>query len=466
MRLYAGFYPNAAAWEEKPAVTKSRKIFIADSMRGGQSLQEALDAAAKQGVALHLPKGIYQTGALRLPSGTDLCLEEGAVLRFSPDYAQYASNTVDVIAEDSDRALMLARDARSIRIHGAGSIEAPGESFIEGMLEEMGTYIPSRLRPRTLIIDRCSDVRIEGIKICLSAMWTVHLIRSKDVALHGLSIINDRKMPNTDGVVIDACERVTIENCVIDTADDGVVLKTSRGTDGAPIGACQQIRVSGCQIISESCALKLGTESFADMENIIFEDCEIAHSNRALGLFSRDGGRLANVTFRRLKLECRETPEGFWGSGEAITATALDRRSTQPAGVIENVLFEDIQGLMEGAVNLYADRPGLIRNVTLRRVHIRQQPGRFNACRYDVRPTKFDLAPSPDAAGRANAWVRGEDGKVIGLVPYPGGMPGVFASNVHNLALEDVEVRRPDSLPEGFHPEPVVILQDQAPVWS
>lgn len=466
MRLYAGFYSDAAAWEEKPAVTKSRKIFTVDSRRDGQSLQEALDAAAKQGVALHLPKGIYQTGALRLPSGTDLCLEEGAVLRFSPDYAQYASNTVDVIAEDSDRALMLARDARSIRIHGAGCIEAPGESFIEGMLEDMGTYIPSRLRPRTLIIDRCSDVRIEGIKICLSAMWTVHLIRSKDVTLEGLTIVNDRKMPNTDGVVIDACERVTIENCVIDTADDGVVLKTSRGTDGAPIGACRQIRVSGCQIISESCALKLGTESFADMENIVFEDCEIAHSNRALGLFSRDGGRLANVTFRRLKLECRETPEGFWGSGEAITATALDRRSTQPAGVIENVLFEDIQGLMEGAINLYSDRPGLIRNVTLRRVNIRQQPGRFNACRYDVRPTKFDLSPSPDAAGRANAWVRGEDGEVIGLVPYPGGMPGVFACNVHNLALEDVAVRRPDSLPDGFHPELVMILQDQAPVWS
>lgn len=447
-------------------MTKSRKIFIGNGADGGQSLQEALNLAAQAGVALHVAKGIHLCGPLRLPSGTDLCLEEGAILRFDPDYDQYAPNTVDVIAEDSDRALILARDARSIRIHGAGTIEAPGEAYIEGMLEEMGTFIPSRHRPRTLIVDRCSDVRIEGIKIALSAMWTVHLIRSEDVVLEGLSIINDRKMPNTDGVVIDACERVTITNCIIDTADDGVVLKTSRGTDGAPIGECRQIRVSGCQIISESCALKLGTESFADMTDILFEDCQISHSNRALGLFSRDGGRLANVTFRRLTLECRETPEGFWGSGEAITATALDRRSTQPVGVIENVLFEDIEGLMEGAINLYADRPGLIRNVILRRVKIRQQPGRFNACRYDVRPTKFDLAPSPDAAGRANAWVRGEDGKVIGLVPYPGGMPGVFASNVENFLLEDVMVNRPEPLPQGFHPEPVVILQDQASVWS
>lgn len=423
-------------------------------------------SAAHEGVALHVPKGIYSCGALRLPSGTDLYLEEGAVLRFDPDYAQYASNTVDVIAEDSDRALILATDAHSIRIHGPGRIEASGKAYIEGMLEEMGTYIPSRHRPRTLVVDRCTDVRIEGITIGLSAMWTVHLIRSKDVILDGVSIINDRKMPNTDGVVVDGCERVTIENCIIDTADDGVVLKTSCGIDRLPIGACRQIRVASCKITSESCALKLGTESFGDMEDIAFEDCEIAHSNRALGLFSRDGGRLANVSFRRLKLECRETPEGFWGSGEAITATALDRRSTQAAGVIENVLFEDIEGLMEGAINLYADRPGLIRNITLRRLNIRQQPGRFNACRYDVRPTKFDLAPSPDAAGRANAWVRGEDGKVIGLVPYPSGMPGIFASNVENFALDDVRVSRPDPLPAGFSPEPIVTLQDQPPVWS
>lgn len=445
---------------------KSRKIFIADMAVGASSLQDALVEAAREGAVLHLRKGVYECGPLRLPSGTDLCLEEGAVLRFNPDYDLYASNTVDVIAEDSDRALILAQNASSIRIHGAGTIEAPGEAYVEGMLEEMGTHIPSRHRPRTLVIDRCSDVRIEGIKIALSAMWTVHLIRSADVALERVSIINDRKMPNTDGVVVDACQRVSIIDCVIDTADDGVVLKTSRGGNGVPIGECSQIRVSGCEIISESCALKLGTESFADMTDILFEDCQISHSNRALGLFSRDGGRLANVTFRRLKLECRETPEGFWGSGEAITATALDRRSTQPAGVIENILFEDVEGLMEGAINLYADRPGVIRNVVLRRVHIRQQPGRFNACRYDVRPTKFDLAPSPDAAGRANAWVRDADGKVIGLVSYPGGMPGVFASNVENLLLQEVKISRPNPLPEGFHPEPVVILQNQTSVWS
>ncbi len=60
--------------------------------------------------------------------------------------------------------------------------------------------------------------------------------------------------------------------------------------------------------------------------------------------------------------------------------------------------------------------------------------------------------------------MRDADGKVIGLVSYPGGMPGVFASNVENLLLQEVKISRPNPLPEGFHPEPVVILQNQTSV--
>ena len=49
-----------------------------------------------------------------------------------------------------------------------------------------------------------------------------------------------------------------------------------------------------------------------------------------------------------------------------------------------------------------------------------------------------------DRSGRANAWTRGADGVVIGLVDYPGGMPGVFASGVEGLAMDGVSVRRAD----------------------
>ena len=55
---------------------------------------------------------------------------------------------------------------------------------------------------------------------------------------------------------------MTIANCSISTADDGVVLKTSIRDNGEIAGACERITVKNCDVLSRSCALKVGTESF------------------------------------------------------------------------------------------------------------------------------------------------------------------------------------------------------------
>ena len=69
----------------------------------------------------------------------------------------------------------------------------------------------------------------------------------------------------------------------------------------------------------------------------------------------------------------------------------------------------------------------------------------------DLRPTMADVNDHRDpSTGRANAWRLGDNGRVIGLEPYPGGLPGLFAEHVGGLTLEDVHIRRPDSLPAGW----------------
>jgi polygalacturonase len=444
----------------------NENIFIARDGNVTEALQLAMDAAAAAGERLVLGKGEHLCGALRLPSGLDLVLAEGAVLRFVADHAAYASNRVDVIAEDSDTAMMVAQGASSVRITGPGVIEAPGTDYIVGRLEDMGTHVPAAKRPRVLVMQACENVELGGLSVRSSPMWTIHLIDCRTVRIEGLSVDNDREMPNTDGIVIDSCQDVVIRNCDIATADDGVVLKTSIGPDGKAVGTCRNILVEHCRIESRSCALKIGTESHGDFEAITFRDCDIVRSNRAIGIFSRDGGHVHGIVGQRLRVEAHETPEGFWGSGEAITINVIDRRPGKPAGRVENVVFEDISGAMEGAVNLVADSRSGIADVRLARINLRQVPGRYRGERYDVRPTHFDLAPSPDAAGRANAWVKDENGQVIGLVAYPGGMPGLLSQNVEGLTLEDVEFDRPSPLPESWNPEAVVLLTGQPAVWS
>jgi polygalacturonase len=437
--------------------------------RGGdctQALQGAMEVSAASRTQLVLGPGIYHCGALRLPAGLDLHLKAGAILRFSSDVAAYAQNRVDVIAESSDIAMMVANNASGIRLSGEGLIEAPGADFIVGRLEDMGTHIPAAIRPRVLVLEGCDDVVLEGFSIRSSPMWTIHLIACRQVRVERLSIDNDREMPNTDGIVIDSCQDVTIRDCDIATADDGVVLKTSAGPDGKAVGACRDILVEQCRVESRSCALKIGTETHGDVENVTFRDCEIRHSNRAIGLFSRDGGRIRNIVSQRIRLDAHETPDGFWGSGEAITVNVVDRRAEKPAGRVENIVFEDIEGTMEGAVNLVADGGVGISDVRFTRMAIKQVAGPYQGRKYDVRPTHFDLAPSPDAAGRANAWIKDENGDVIGLVPYPGGMPALFSMNVEGLSLDDVQFSRPVPLPDGWNEKAIDVRDGEPRIWS
>lgn len=445
----------------------NKKIFMAVAGDRTIALQQAIDVAAATGVPLELGPGEHLSGALRLRSGLDFRLGEDAVLRFVPEYEAYLSNHVEVTAEDSNAAMMLATGASHIRIGGPGRIEAPGPAFITGRLDDMGTYVPARQRPRVLVMQACTDIVLEGFSIHASPMWTIHLVDCRRVRVEGVSVDNDREMPNTDGIVIDACEDVLVRGCTIATADDGIVLKTSQRPDGGALGCCRNIAVEKSGIESRSCALKIGTETHGDIENVRFVDCEVERSNRAIGIFSRDGGHIRNMVFRRIRLEARETPDGFWGSGEAITVNVVDRRrASRPAGRIEGIVFEDIEGSMEGAVNLVADGRAGIGNVRLTRVSIHQVDGPLRGHRYDMRPTHFDLAPSPDAAGRANAWVKGADGEVIGLVAYPDGMPALFSSSVENLVLEDVRFDRPSPLPGGWNVEPVVVRENAPGVWS
>ncbi len=47
-----------------------------------------------------------------------------------------------------------------------------------------------------------------------------------------------------------------------------------------------------------------------------------------------------------------------------------------------------------------------------------------------------------------------------------GGMPSLFASNVEDLALSNVEFQRPTPLPEGWNEEAVVVNEGSPAVWS
>jgi polygalacturonase len=436
------------------------EITVEAGATGNKPIQNSIDRlAAAGGGTLRFGAGRHLSGPLRLADDITLHLEEAATLEFVPDYDLYAENHVSVIAEKSDRAYITARNARNITFSGKGSIVGSGQAFITGFDDSVGTHLPSEKRPRMLVLEDCSHVRVLDVSIIDSPMWTVHLVRCENVTISDVQILNDRQLPNTDGIVIDSCKNVAIRNALIRTADDGICLKTSRSSAG--IGRCDNVEASDCVVESKSCALKIGTESFGDIRSVRFVRCRVENSNRGLGIFSRDGGHIEDVSFSDIELDCSETPDGFWGSGEPLTITQLDRRPELPAGTVRNVVVENISGRCHGAINVYAEKIGGVDGVSLRNIRLTMQDGPLGtAKRYDLRPTNADLAPPSDAEGRGNAWVRASDGSIVGLVDYPGGLPAIFAHNVSDLHFEGVHVDRPAPLQTGWNSREIIRTQD------
>jgi hypothetical protein len=430
-----------------------RSILNAEEGDATPRIQSAIDAAAAAGNGtVILAPGRHAAGGLRLASCVDLVLEEGAVLAASTDYEAFAGNTLSVIAEDSDRAFLLASGVHDAGVFGPGCIDAGSDSWSQGWDDEIGTLVPAKLRPRPLAVEASTRVTLKGFRIEKSPMWTVHLIGSSELRVEGVVIDNDIRLPNSDGIVVDSCTDVEVVDCSIRTADDGVCLKTSLRRDGQPVGPCRNVRVERCKVSTRSCAFKIGTETHADVSDVLFVDCVAEDSNRGIGVISRDGGSIQRVRFERIRIDCRETPVGFWGSGEGVTITALDRRASKPAGDVREIVVTGLSGRAEGATVLYSERMGMVSEVLLKDVDLEQSPGVLDTARMlDLRPTAADLKVPEGAEGRANSWVRLQDGSIAGLQSYPGGLPGLYAYGIDGLRLESVRIRRPDPLPEGWN---------------
>lgn len=116
--------------------------------------------------------------------------------------------------------MIVANGARRISLTGEGRIEAGCDNFITGDDESVGTFIPAEFRPRVVVFEGCDEVEISSVTISRSPMWTLHFVDCTDLTVRNVTIENDRRLPNTDGIVLDACRGAVIEDCRISTADD------------------------------------------------------------------------------------------------------------------------------------------------------------------------------------------------------------------------------------------------------
>lgn len=276
-------------------------------------LQKAIDRLAREGRGtLVVTPGTYLTGGLLLRSGVELHLQRGAVLLGSsnPYHYRYVTKPTDDGRHDNaNLALIGAYGAKGLRITGEGTIDGNGTllALFADSLHHTGEHIdahynvrrqrPSELvRPKLIFFSHCDDVTLRDVHLRNSANWGLSFQDCSNLRLNNLDILN-RAYWNNDGIDLSDCRYARVSDCRINSADDGICLKSYRKD-----GGCQDIDIRNCEVRSSASAVKFGTGSWGGFRRINISDITVFDTFRsAVAIESVDGAIVDSVTVEHIR---------------------------------------------------------------------------------------------------------------------------------------------------------------------
>ena len=273
-----------------------------------------------------------------------------------------------------------------------------------------------RQRPGNLIVlAGCTNVRLENLRITGSAYWTLHLADCTDVSIRNLAICNNQRHGNNDGVHLTSCRRVTIEDCLIVCGDDAIAVtgfsepggerEIALGLRGR-VGASEDIAIRRCRLSSRSAAVRIGYGK-NPTRRITVEELECFDCNRGIGIFAREAP-VEDVSIRNVRLETRLFHGNWWGQAEPIHVSAARCHREQVLPMVRRITVENLSGVAENGLCLFAEDPDAIEDVTLRRVTMDFRVGPL----FSPWGGNLDLRPAADhsiaihAGGTAPVWAR------------------------------------------------------------
>lgn len=352
-----------------------------------EAIQKAINECSENGGGrVIVPAGkTFMCSPFKLASFVELHLEANSRILANPNESVY---TESAFRENRGEGMMWisGKDLEQVSITGTGEINGNGVAFMGIELEDSYELKPITdfdPRPHVLTLINVEKIVIKDVTFRNSAYWTVHLIGCYDALIDGISLLNNLKIRNGDGIDLDHSKKVRISNCFIESGDDCICLKNRR--EFQEYGACEDIVVDNCVMTSRSCAIKIGSENMDKINNVTFSNCIITNSNRGIGLQNRDEGTITNVIFSNMLIDCMYFSDVWWGKAEPIYVTSYPRAIGNhkdagwrfPKGAVEgrsgevsNIFFNNIKCTSENGIFVGGDTPDKVNKIYFDRVDL------------------------------------------------------------------------------------------------
>ena len=336
-----------------------REVLLTDfGVEAGDTCTEAFASAfayldSLGGGTLRVPAGEWFTGPIILRSHIALNLQKDAQIKFIPEMSLYRSrDELFGTGEYKRQAPIVAYQVTDIAITGEGIIDGGGDFWrpirkeyatpeewallvadtVNGVLDDgeirwspikqserafcqsqqiyqrgklmSWKHYKTMVRPENLWLYDCERVLLEGVTFKNSPMWNLHPELCRELTIRRCNVQNEWYATNGDGLDLESCSHVLVQECTFDVGDDAICLKS--GADEA------------------------GRKRGRPTEDVLVEDCKVLHAHGGFVVGSEMSGGVRNVHIRRCS---------FVGTDSGLRF----KTNRQRGGLVENISVEDIE---------------------------------------------------------------------------------------------------------------------------
>lgn len=342
-----------------PGIVVNLKDFGAVS--GGQVLNSDAFAAAidavtqKGGGKVIIPAGIWLTGPIILKSNLELYTEPGALVVFSTNKDLYPVIQSSFEGLNTWRCIspIYGKGIENVAFTGSGVWDGSGDAwrFVKrskmtdsqwkklvasgGITNEKNTeWYPSVqfrdamkntdqnvridlktkeefetirdfLRPVMVKIETSRRIKFDGPTFQNSPAWCIHPLMVEDLTVKNITVRNPWYSQNGDGIDIESCKNVIVENCNFDVGDDAICIKSGKDDDGRKRDVpCENLVIRKNIVYHGHGGVTVGSEMSGGVRNMHVSNCTFIGTDVGLRFKSNRGrgGVVENIYISDIRM--------------------------------------------------------------------------------------------------------------------------------------------------------------------
>jgi len=344
--VYSGIEFKMNKINEPKIPNNSVNIIDFGAVNGGTVLctdafAKAIDAVSKKGGGkVIIPPGIWLTGPIILKSNIELHAQRGALIKFSPNKDLYPIIQTSFEGLNTWRCIspIYGKNLENVAFTGSGVYDGSGEvwrmvkkdkltesqwkSFVSsgGVLNDKKTsWYPSEqyvkgnqnadqnvrpdlktkeqfeeirdfLRPVMVSIQNSKRVLFDGPVFQNSPAWNIHPLMIEDLIIRNTTVRNPWFSQNGDGLDVESCKNVLVENSSFDVGDDAICIKSGKDKDGRDRKVpCENIIIRNNIVYHGHGGVTVGSEMSSGVKNMHVSNCSFMGTDVGLRFKSNRG---------------------------------------------------------------------------------------------------------------------------------------------------------------------------------